>query len=445
MYKILLIIYFNSPVWLQNIIISIRGYQIKRIRFSKTFFKQLNFYQNFYLKPIEEQQQLEEERLRSFLKKAKQSEFWDIKFKEYNLNLEADDIVEQLRKLPILTKEEVKKNIETIKINSNNLVSVKTSGTTGGGLKFYETKESECERWSIWWNYRLYHNIKLDQWYGWFGGMKIIKTKTQKKPYWRINYPEKRVMFSPYHLNQDTIEDYVSEIISRKLTWLHGYPSQLAFLSSLCLNKDHDFSFVKNITLGGENFLENQRFLISKVFPNAKVTQHYGLAESVSNISEKTNGQLSFDKYFSYNEIVKTKIKNKFWIIGTNLSNPNFPLIRYNTNDVVEVINGKIISIDGRKEDYVTLRDGSKLGRLDHVFKGLVHIKEAQIFQKDKDLLIFKIVKGDCYDEKNEEENLIYEINSRFKNKINFKIMYVKKIDRTKSGKLRFVISNIKE
>ena len=445
MHKTLLSIYFNSPIWVQNLIISLKGNQIKKNRFSKTFYKQLKFYQNFYIKPIEEQQKLEEARLRNFLYSAKQSKFWDIKFKEFNLDLDADNIVKELKKLPILTKEEVKKNIETIKINSKKLIPVKTSGTTGGGLKFYETKESESERWALWWNYRLNHNIKLDQWYGWFGGMKIIKSDTKKKPYWRINYPEKRVMFSAYHLNSNSIKDYVCEIISRKLTWLHGYPSQLSLFSSLCLDKNYDFSFVKNITLGGENFLENQRFLISKVFPNAKITQHYGLAESVINISETKNGKLLFDKYYSYNEIVQTKIKNKYWLIGTNLSNPNFPLIRYNTNDIIEFINGEIISIDGRKEDYITLKDGTKLGRLDHIFKGLVHIKEAQIFQKDLNMLIFRIVKGVCYDEKNEEENLLVEINSRFKNKINFKIKYLDKIERTISGKLRFVISKIKQ
>ena len=441
----LLKLYFNSPVWLQNLIISLRGYQIKKDRFSKNFYDQLNFYKSLTQRPIEEQLQLEESRLRLFLKTSKKSVFWEKKFLDFGLNLDAKNIKHELLKLPVLTKNEVKENIETIKIDSGNLISVNTSGTTGSGLVFYESRSSESERWAVWWNYRLKHNIDLNQWYGWFGGMKIIDTETKKKPFWRINYPEKRVMFSAFHLNKSTIEDYVQEIIMRKLTWLHGYPSQLALFASLCLQKKYDFSFVKNITLGSENYLENQKVLLDRIFPSAIITQHYGLAESVVNISEGPNRNLSFDRYFCYNELVPTDEENKFWLVGTNLSNPNFPLIRYKTNDIAEVVNGQILSIDGRKEDYILLRDGTSLGRLDHIFKELIHVNEAQIIQDSINLLVFKIVKGDFYDIYNEEEKLLFEISTRFENRINYRIDYVDKIKRTKSGKLRFVISNIKE
>ncbi|WP_196889212.1 hypothetical protein [Aureivirga sp. CE67] len=440
----LLNIYFNSPIWIQNLIISIKGYQIKKNRFSSNFYKELDFYQSLDNKSLHEKIVLEEERLRKFLKNAKNSEYWNSRFLKYNINIDAIDIKKELKKLPILTKDDVRKNIDLIKINKEPLISKRTSGTTGAGLILYETREAENERWAVCWNYRIKQGIKLDQWYGWFGGMKIINSNVKKPPFWRINYPEKRVMFSAQHLNENTVDDYANKILKQKLEWLHGYPSQISLFAALVKDKNYDFSFVKNITFGSENLLENQKILIRKVFENAVLSEHYCMTECVSNISQHSNEELYLDRYFSYTEFIPTDIKNKYWIVGTNLSNPNFPLIRYNTNDIVEIIGGQIISIDGRKEDYVILKNGTKLGRLDHIFKGLIHIKEAQIYQPDFNNVVIRIVKSKSYDNHNEEKKLIKKLDLWFKNEINFKIEYLDKIERTKSNKLRFVVSEIK-
>ena len=442
--KLLKSLYFLSPYWIQNVLISIKGLLIKKRRFNKEFYKYLNFYQDFSKKPASVQNEIEIQRLRSFLVNANKSEYWRNKFITCDVDINAEDIIKEIKKLPILFKPEVQKNVNSIAIDLNTLVKIKTSGTTGSGLLFYESKSAERERWALWWNYRLKNGLNLNQWYGWFGGMKILNTNVKRAPYWRINYPEKRIMFSAYHLNEKTIEKYLSKIISTKTQWLHGYPSQISLLANLALSKKFDFSFVTHITFGAENLLENQLRVIKMVFKNAKITQHYGLAESVANISEYDFIGLKLDRYFSYTEFIPTTEKNKYWIVGTNLSNPNFPLIRYNTGDIIEIINDKIISIDGRKEDYIVLPDGTKLGRLDHIFKDLINIKEAQIYQPSSHLVIFRIVKGEFYDIEKEEDKLYLEIRSRFERIIPWKVQYVSEIEKTKSGKLRFVISEIK-
>jgi len=433
-------IYFLLPVFIQNMVISIVGYRLKKTRMNNEFFSFLKFYNTT---PKEELIKREQIRLKEFLEFSQKSFFWKEKFEKYNVDITSENIEEELRKLPVLTKEEVKDNINNILIKDRNLIKVHTSGTTGGGLIFYESKKSQSERWAVWWRYRMYHGIKIDTWFGWFGGMSIINIKQKKPPFYRVNYPERRVMFSAHHLNEDTVSHYSNAIIKRRLIWLHGYPSQLSYFASLCLDKNINFEFVTNITLGAENFLKNQKNIMQRVFPNAKITEHYGLAESVANISENKERDLVLDRYFSYSEFIPTENKNKYRIVGTNLSNPNFPLIRYNTNDIATVIDNKIISIDGRKEDFVLLKDGTKYGRLDHIFKDLIHIKEAQIRQISTDKIVFHIVKGKHFDKEKELDKLIYEINALFKDKIEFEIVFKNFIERTESGKLRFVISEI--
>jgi phenylacetate-CoA ligase len=146
--------------------------------------------------------------------------------------------------------------------------------------------------------------------------------------------------------------------------------------------------------------------------------------------------------------------KNLFRIIGTNWANPAFPLIRYDSGDIATLSNlkcpcgrsGRIVaSVDGRKEDYLILPNGVKIGRLDHIFKDLVHIREAQIVQTEKGSAVFKVVKGTDYDSSGSEKKLLNEARKRLGNDIKLGVEYVDTIPRTRSGKLRFVVSELEE
>ena len=97
--------------------------------------------------------------------------------------------------------------------------------------------------------------------------------------------------------------------------------------------------------------------------------------------------------------------------------------------------------IDGRSEDNVILKDGTIVGRLDHIFKDIVNIKEAQIFQKEKGKIQLRIVKNDQY--KTEDENLIIEGIKNYLREIEIELVYLNEIPKTNNNKLRFVISEI--
>ena len=95
-----------------------------------------------------------------------------------------------------------------------------------------------------------------------------------------------------------------------------------------------------------------------------------------------------------------------------------------------------------RKEDYILTPDGRRIGRLDHIFKDMVNIKECQIYQEHIERVIFKVVRGKKYTAK-DEKMLLREARTRLGNQIEVDIDYVEAIERTKLGKLRFVISKI--
>jgi phenylacetate-CoA ligase len=449
-------LYLKLPTPLQNLAVSVEGYRLKQQRYDRAYqdiFQQVKQTQSLDAENLSTYQA---QRLRQFLHTASKSPFWQQRFTELKLDLDAPDILLEFQKLPILSKPEVKAAVEQItnpNIPTDDLLSCHTSGTTGSGLIFPETRLAEKERWATWWRYRSWHNIDLDTWCGYFGGRSIVPMERDRSPFWRVNTPGKQLMFSAYHLKPETAKDYITALKQHRVTWLHGYPSILALLASYILEQKLDLGrTVKIITIGAESLLPQQRQIIESAF-NAPVRQHYGQAESVANISECPQGNLHVDEDFSFVEFVPIiGQENSFKIIGTNWTNPAFPLLRYECGDIATLSpdpcacghHGRVVlEIDGRKEDYVLLPNGVAVGRLDHIFKDLVHIREAQIHQQEKGNVTFIVVKGDGYDENEEESRLLAEARKRLGTDLDILIKYVDQIERSRTGKLRFVISDL--
>ena len=65
---------------------------------------------------------------------------------------------------------------------------------------------------------------------------------------------------------------------------------------------------------------------------------------------------------------------------------------------------------------------------------------EAQIIQKRNGKVEIHVVRSDAYTDK-DEKNIIRLANERLKDRVDYTIVYKDKIERTKNGKLRFVVS----
>ena len=235
-------------------------------------------------------------------------------------------------------------------------------------------------------------------------------------------------------------------------TWVHGYPSILGLLARFMLEDNLDpGQAVQHITIGAESLLPQQRQVIEQAF-GVKVRQHYGQAESVANISECEYGNLHVDEDYSIVEFLPIG-DGQHRIIGTSLINPAFLFLRYDTGDIVTLQEGMcpcgrlgrlVKEIDGRKEDYVVLPNGAAVGRLDHIFKNLINIREAQIYQSQKGKIELRIVKGQCYTDRDEQE-LLKETHKRVGDDMEIIVRYVDAIERTSAGKLRFVVSELNQ
>lgn len=89
-------------------------------------------------------------------------------------------------------------------------------------------------------------------------------------------------------------------------------------------------------------------------------------------------------------------------LLATSLTNKQMPLLRYNLGDTATLANSTeaaigipgLNSINGRIDDYIETSDGRLIGRIDHIFKGVDGIQEAQVVQSQPGWATIKLVKN---------------------------------------------------
>lgn len=258
-----------------------------------------------------------------------------------------------------------------------------------------------------------------------------------------------RIIFGTYHLTIDNVEDYVKEIKCRRLVWVHGYASRILFFSRLIVEKGIEpLRDVHVVTTTAENLTPQIAAEIRKAFPNAIVRTHYGQTEGVANFSMTKDGEWRIDEDFAKVEFIPIDPKNpeRCRIVGTNFSNPYFPLIRYDMGDIARVKwqNGKPIvqGIEGRDNEQVTLANGMLVSTLMSydIFCDQENVREAQLrVLNDGHELELLCVKGSKYTQK-DEMAILAKARHHLKDEIRLSIRYTPEIPRAKSGKFRAVV-----
>lgn len=448
-------IYSRMPEVLQNLACNLEGWRVQRRRYGNGFLKVLSDAEARSHWSHEQWEEFRDQRLARFMRDVvAKVPFYRHRFREAGVDPSHLRCLSDLRHLPVMEKGVVQEHSNEFTPEGLHLgrqIVVHTSGTTGSGFRFMTTLGAEREQWAVWWRYRRWHGINLDTWCGYFGGRAIVPASRCNPPFWRVNSPGRQILFSAYHMSPANLSSYVAELRHRRPPWLHGYPSVLVLVAAYVLETGADPGYqVRWITTGAENLLPQQAELIRKAF-GVKPMQHYGMAEAIANFSECERGRLHTDEDFAAVEFVPVSYENTYRVVGTNFTNPATPLVRYDTGDIVTLLSGTcpcghpgrlVQRVDGRQEDYVILRNGARVGRMDHIFKDALSIREAQIYQERPGEIVYRIVRGKHYGPQ-DEQRLLGETRLRLGDLVSVRIDYVDRIERSRTGKLRFVVSEI--
>lgn len=448
-------LYARLPVLAQHIAVSAFGYRIEHRRYNRDFDRLLTEATERLSWSQERVEAYRDRRLSAFVAHAAATTpYYRQLFRELDLDPRDIQGLDDLSKIPITPKKTVRDNPSAFfsdAIADADRIWKNTAGTTGSALRFPVTTDCIREMWVVWWRYRGLHGIKKSTWCGTFVGRTIAPMKQYKPPFWRTNRPGKQVFFSIYHLSERTFRSYVDEINRRRLPWIHGFPSTFAHLADLMIR--HNVRFhdgLRHVTLGAERRLTAQSEIIEEAF-GVKPRQHYGLSEVVANISEWPDGILRVDEDYSAIEFVPAD-NGLPMIVGTNFTNPAFPLLRYACGDGVvlrkqapgEIHWGRTVdAIDGRLEDYLVLSDGTHLGRLDRVFDNIGKVTAAQLYQKEAGKFTVRLVPGPDFGP-DDEQLIRRELDRRIgDNRCTYDFEYLEKIPQTREGKLKFVLNEI--
>jgi phenylacetate-CoA ligase len=381
-------------------------------------------------------------------------------FRERSIDPDAMTCLEDLKEIPLLNKELVRKHQNDLVSEGRDrskMVHVHTSGTTGKPLDLYQTAELFQKEYAFWWFHRTWAGVDLGDRTATLAGHPVAPAEQKKPPFWIRNYRENQMLFSSYHLSEENMKHYCRTLERFQPEFIHGYPSSI-YLVALHMN-DNRIETVrpKAVFTSSETIFDYQRREIERAFA-CKVFCYYGNVERAGYIGECEEGNLHALAEHSIVEFLGDDNQpvgpgEQGRLVCTNIDNLGMPLIRYVTGDVAIPLSedekcpcgrgGRLVrSVTGRVEDYVVTPEGKYVGRMDHIFKGVKNVKEAQIVQPSREKIIVRVVKDPAYGSE-DEEALLRNSRERLGNKIEIDFDYVDRIERTKTGKFRFIVSEI--
>ncbi|MGE5403121.1 MAG: hypothetical protein ACM3S2_22190 [Ignavibacteriales bacterium] len=432
-------IYMRLPYFLKFLVVNLYGFLIFRKRYTKEFFRILDDYKKA---DRPEHQTLRLQELQTLLEEAP---FYKTKYAHNFYNL------------PVISKQTLRTSFNEL-FNPRHLDSyLTTGGTTGSALKIPVSREFIYHQWAVFWKFRMIHGLGFNDWCAYFMGKNLLVKDQNKPPFWIRSYTTRQLLLSLVHLDGRTVELYLREIKKSRIHWLHGYPSVLNLFAGL-IQENNLVELARSlnlsvITTSSELLLKNQKSNIEDVF-GCKVRQLYGLTEGVANIFECEHSNLHIDETFSFVELLKEGHGSSFCrIVGTQYHNKAFPLIRYDTGDLVIPEkaefrcpcgrNSRVVKeIAGRVQDYLLLSDDSKAVSADLIFNDTYNVVKAQIVQDKKGCADFYIVRSENYSTR-DEEALREKILSVLGNSFRFRIIYTNSLRTTENGKERFIINEV--
>ena len=454
-------IYPKLPVIMQNLSCSLYGLQERRIRMGSEFKKRYNWLIETDYSIQDDIICYQNEQLQRIVNHAYSNVpyYKEIMEKE-EVNPKDIKSVVDLKKLPVLKKEDVVNNYKkliALSYPGNRLKKSKTSGTTGTALKFYLTNESIPFQWAVWWRHRARFSVYPFMKHLNFTGKLVVPIEQVAPPYWRWNIPMNQALINMQHLKAENTTALINFVNNNDFKFYSGYPSIIYQFANL-LN-ENGLELVNKpdyIFLGAENTQDYQKKIIQKI-TNLKVTDQYGISEGCANASRCEYDLYHEDWEFCILEcgdkeiLPDGSIRGK--IIATGFSNYGFPFIRYETGDMAiwapEDYRCKcgrdsrvIFKIEGRNEDYIITPEGTSIMRFDYLFKDTNTIKEVQVRQHKLGSIIIRLVPRPGFT-KNDQERIRQRVKELISPKLTVEFEVVDLIPKSASGKFRPVVSEV--
>lgn len=425
-----------------------------RIRNTMKFFEDSQYW------PEERILEFQLKRLKAILNHAfKNTDFYRRRFNEVGFKPDSFKTFDDLQKIPILTKQDLKNHLSELMANNyaaDQIHESTTGGTTADYTTFY--RDNECL------NFKLAATIRHDRWCGWDVGEKEaivwpasidFKSEPTVKTNLRNILLDRKLRLFAGVLDRNTIKDICRKIEKFNPVLIRGFPNPISVLAEFIENEGQYNIRPKAIKSVGEPLSGKTRKQLEDIF-GCEVFNYYLSRESGTIASEcDMHHKMHINAECLYVEFIKDSRKAREGetgnIVITDLFNMGMPLIRYQLGDVGIPSNEKcpcgrglpLMEISaGRESDFIiSPHDGSFIMGLSLLVPFVENPKvgQLQIVQDRLDHIIIRISKNREFNE-DDLERFKKAVENIFKGKMTYNIEYVSKILHERSGKYRFVI-----
>ena len=427
------------PIWAQNSAVSLFSFRNTRLKYGRVFQDMLVQLGRNETRPLPELLECQRMALHRMLTYAKQHV-------PYYRALACP--VNDLSAWPILEKSTVKEvplSFLSDEFHPRNLITLKTSGTTGTPLQVKISREYHQIEMAFRWRHKAWAGVPYLSRSVYLSGHPVVPSEQNHPPYWRIDSAEKRMLCSSYHLTQANLPRYLEALVAYDPVFIHGYPSSLYVLSQFLLSENITSLRPRAVFTASETLMDYQRCCIEAAL-GTRVFNWYGNTEMTCNLIQCREGSLHYRMDYGVLEVLEDGS-----MVCTGLNNLAMPFIRYRIGDRVTMGNGSctcgcpfpvISRIEGRTEDSIVTPDGRLVGRLDHLLKDVAHVREAQLRQTSLSELVIRVVPTEKFTSR-DEQTILQEARSRLGQSIGIRFDYVKHIPRGPGGKFQFVVSRL--
>lgn len=442
-------LYNASPIFIQNLMVSVKGLVLRRQRYSNYYYEELKT-----LRETKDFYRLQEQRLESFLTYIKKKSPYYAKI----LNSYRGPItMHNLSQLPYLTKDNIREHLnELVTDEQSNLIKMGTGGSTGKSMNFYTSSYDMSRRIAYLDFFKEQHGVKKGMKRASIGGRKIIPRHQKKKNFWRFNQPLNQLLLSAYHTSDENLIHYVEKLNQFRPKSIDGYTTTIHRLAQYILKNKIELKF-RPIAIfpTAEALTDEMKDDIERAF-KCPVRNQYASSEGAPFITENVNGELEINPATGVFELKQIQ-DSIYELIVTSFYTTSTPLLRYQIGDAVELVNElpanytqqdiKVKRIIGRNNDFLQSEEKGIVTNvnLSTAVKATNNlVQDSQFIQNSKNQIEVYLVMNDSSKKQTVMDILTEELKVRFGESMEFNFNFVDRITRTVGGKKRFTINNIK-
>jgi phenylacetate-CoA ligase len=364
------------------------------------------------------------------------------------------------RSIPLLSKRVIRENADDMvsqNVRRDQLIPVKTSGSTGISLFFY--MDEPCRQW------RRACAARHDRWAGWDIGERVGYMWTPPATARRLRARLRNALLirgcnlAPLRITEQDMEDFARRLIRRPVAVLCGITHAIYLFALFARSRGLHQIRPRGVICAAMVLPKNERETIESAF-HTRVFDRYG-CEEVSLIASECEAHTGL--HINMDALVVEVLRDGRLakpgeageVVVTDLTNYAFPFIRYQLADVASLLAQKcpcgrglsmLSHVEGRTADYVVTPDRalvSGISLTEYLALLIPHVQQAQIVQERIDFIRFRIVRAPGFNE-DSLRCLDRLVRQRLGSRMKYECEFVDRIAQDPSGKYRFLISKVR-